>query len=562
MIQLSKYPINTLKTSPKWSENRSTSLLLQWGFIRQEMAWVYNYLPLGYKILRKIEQIVREEMDKIWCLEIFMWALSPREVWEKTGRWDTIDVLFHLPATWDKEYGLNSTHEEIVTPLMKEFINSYKDLPVCVYQIQTKFRNEKRAKSGLLRGREFRMKDAYSFHKDDEDFTEFYEQMKQSYINAFSRLWIGKDTVIAMADWGTFTDKYSHEFQTFLEIWEDIIYIDPETSEAYNQEVAPAQVWIPNISDDEFLPRQDIKHGEDIIWVEALEKYLWIPKEKTTKTMFFESDDNRFIIACVRWDYDINEIKLRKILWCKSLFLANEDKVLEITWAKIWFAWIIDLPDWIEIYLDDSIKGLTNFETWTNKTGYHSININFWRDLELPDRFYDFKDAKKWDKNPNTWNIYEVRKASEVGNIFPLETKFSNAFGLKYLDENNKEQEIKMWCYGLGTSRVMWVIAEYCMDEVGIAWPESVAPADYYIIIIWEENIDKGKEISIKLEQKWKDVILDDRMNKKIWFGQKIADAELLGIPNIITISPKTLERWGYELRKRWEKEGKIITEV
>jgi len=554
MIRLSTFPIKTLKSRPKISDNISTSILLQAGFIRQTMAWVYNYTTLWLKVLRKIENVVREEMDDYWATEILMSSLSPRELWDKTGRWDSIDVFFHLP-TWTewKEYWLNCTHEEIVTPLIWEFINSYKDSWVCAYQFQTKFRNEKRAKSWLLRGREFIMKDAYSFHISNEEFEEYYEWMKKVYMRIFDRLWLLKDTYIAIADGWCFTDKFSHEFQVVLPIWEDYIYIDDELLITYNQEVTPAIVWISNVSDNELFEKKDIKHDENIIWVDALEKFLNVPIIKTTKTMFFTTDDNRFVVASLRGDYDVNTLKLRKIVWCKSLELASEEKVKEIIWTKIWFAWIINLPTGIELYLDDSIKWLTNFETWTNKDFHHSINVNFGRDLELPERFYDFKDAKLGDKNPTSWNVYRVEKWSEVWNIFPLETKYTKPFWIKMLDENNHEQDVLMWCYGIWISRLMWVIAEYNMTENWIAWPENLAPADCYIIVIWEENLEKANEMAKKLEEKWKTVILDDRMGKKIWFWQKAGDCELFWIPTRIVISPKTVEQWGFEVTLRWE---------
>ena len=556
MLFLSKFPFKTQKTAPKSSDNKSSSILLQAWFIRQVMAWVYTYTTLWLKVLKKIEQIVREEMNNYWAFETLMPSLSPREVWEKTGRWDSIDVMFHVPAANNKEYALNSTHEEIITPLLWEFIKSYKDLPVCAYQIQNKFRNEKRAKSWLLRWREFIMKDAYSFHADNEEFMQYYEWMKQVYMNVFTKLWIAKDIYIAQADWWTFTEKYSHEFQIKLEIWEDVIFLDPKTKECFNKEVTPCTIPTPNISDDKLLERQDIE-AHWIIWVEALTKAFWVAAEKSTKTMMFETDDNKFIVASVRWDYDINTLKLQKIIWCKSLRLASPEMVMQKTWSEIGYAWIYNLPNNIELYIDDSAMWLTNFETWTNKTWYHSINVNFGRDLPIPARFYDFKEAKIWDKNPKTWEVYDVFKASEVGNIFPLETKFSSAFNLTFLDENNKSRTPLMWCYGIWVSRLMWVTAEYFLDEVWIAWPEQIAPFKYYFVIIWEENIDKWLKLSNILNTNSDDVIIDDRTN--VWFGQKMSDAELIWIPNIIIISPKTLEKGWYEIKKRWSKENELV---
>jgi len=407
MIKLSNFPFKTLKTRPKISDNISTSILLQAGFIRQTMAWVYNYTTFGLKVLRNIENIVREEMENYWASEILMSSLSPKENWIKTWRWDSIDVLFKLPSGSEgKEYWLNSTHEEIVTPLMQEFLNSYKDSWTCVYQIQNKFRNEKRAKSGLLRGREFLMKDAYSFHTSDEEFEEYYEGMKKVYMKIFDRLWLLSDTYITLADGWDFTDKYSHEFQVVLPIWEDNIYICDSCGTSHNEEV-------------------------------------------------------------------------------------------------------VDLENWFKC-------------TKCSKTEYR------------------------------------IEKASEVWNIFPLLTKFSKPFWVKMTWEDNKEIEALMWCYGIWISRLMWVIAEYNMTEKGIAWPESIAPADYYIIVIGEENIEKSMQLAEKLECKWKSVILDDRMWRKIWFGQKAWDCELFWISRRIVISSKTLEQWGFEFTKIWE-ESEII---
>nr|MDD3720414.1 proline--tRNA ligase [Candidatus Gracilibacteria bacterium] len=556
MIFLSKFPFKTQKTAPKVSDNRSTSILLQAGFIRQTMAGVYTYTTLGLRVLEKIKNIVREEMNNYSCYETLMPALSPRELWDTTGRWDSIDVMFHIPAANNKEYGLNSTHEEIVTPLLQEFIKSYKDLPVCVYQIQNKFRNEKRAKSGLLRGREFVMKDAYSFHADDEEFVKYYEGMKQVYMNVFTRLGLANDTFIAQADGGTFTDKYSHEFQVRLDIGEDVIFYDKTNGNCFNKEVAPSLVGVQNQLESELKERQDIEaHG--VIGVDALVKTLGIPAEKSTKTMMFETEIGDFIVASVRGDYDINTLKLQKILGCKLLKLASEEKIKEITGAEIGYAGIYNLPVGVKLYIDDSVKGLTNFETGTNKTGYHSINVNFGKDLAIPEKFYDFKEAKEGDKNPETGVTYEVFKASEVGNIFPLETKFSASFGLTFLDENNKSKTPLMGCYGIGVSRIMGVIAEYFLDDVGIAWPEKVSPFTHYIVVIGEENIDKAVKFSKILNINSDDILIDDRLS--VGFGQKMSDAELIGIPNIIIISPKTLEKGGYEIKKRGNKESELV---
>ena len=552
MIQLSEFPIKTSKSRPQVSDNLSTSILLQAWFIRQTMAGVYNYTTLWLNILRKIENIVREEMNNYWASEILLSWLSPMEVWKKTWR-ENIEEYFKVPTHKNKNYRLNPTHEEIVVPLMREFVNSYKDSNACVYQIQTKYRNEKRAKSWLLRWREFIMKDAYSFHANQEDFEKYYEWMKKVYMKIFERLWLLKDTYITIADGWVFTDKFSHEFQTLLPIWEDTIYIDEKTWESFNQEVAPAKVWKTFTNTNEKQKEKKEVFWKWIIWVKDLAKFLDIEVERTTKTILFKTDTKETIAVAVRWDYDINEIKLRKIIWCKSLSLISEEEVEKLTKSKVWYAWMINLPENIKKYWDDSCEWRINFEMWANKTNYHIINLNFWKDLDVPEKFYDFKNAKTWDKNPKTNNIYRVEKASEVWNIFPLETKFSKPFSMKMLDKNNKEQDVIMWCYGIWVSRLMWVIAEYYMTDKWIDWPENIAPADYYIIIIWEQNLEKATKIAQKLESKWKIVILDDRMEKKVGFWQKAQDVELFWIPNRIIISENTLKKGGFELLERWK---------
>ncbi len=404
MLQLSKFPVKTLKSAPKVSDNRSTSLLLQAWFIRQEMAWVYNYLPLWLKVLRKIESIVRTEMNSLWAQEILMPALWSKEHWETTKRWDSIDVLFHLPASDNKEYALNPTHEDLVTPLMSEFVQSYKDLEFWVYQIQNKFRNEKRAKSWLLRGREFLMKDLYSFHKSEETLLAYYNEAKVAYKNVFDKLGLWKDTYETLASGWDFTTLNSHEYQTILSIGEDEIYICNDCKTAHNKEIV------------------DLVNG----------------------------------FSCSK---------------CNS-------------------------------------------------------------------------------KN------HRVEKACEVGNIFPLMTRFTEAFDMKYTDSDWKAKEIYMWCYGIGISRVMWVIAEYFMDDKWLVWPENIAPATHYIIVMWD-NLEKAKILAKKFENEWKEVIIDDR--EKVWFWQKASDADLLGIPYRIVVSDKTLEAWWYELKSRSSDETQII---
>jgi prolyl-tRNA synthetase len=297
MLQLSKFPIHTLKTQPKVSDNRSTSLLLQGGYIRQAMAGAYEFLPMGNRVLRNIENVVREEMDNAGYHEMLMTILTPRAIWEKTDRWD-VPEYFKVPGWGNTEYRIAPTNEENVTPIMNEFIQSYKDLPTCVYHIQKKFRNEKRAKSGLLRGREFHMKDAYSFHADIEDFDTFYAEVKKVYMKVFTRLGLGADTVIADADGGAISDKNSHEFQTFTEIGEDVIVQD-STGYCYNLELASGIADEKNMSETENT-MEYIDSDAEIVTMEKMAKYFAHPAWQMLKTVVYKTESGKYFSIVIR----------------------------------------------------------------------------------------------------------------------------------------------------------------------------------------------------------------------------------------------------------------------
>lgn len=557
-MKYSLMPFKTSRTVNKDLQSKNAKLLIQAGYIHQEMAGVYTFLPLGLRVLNKIERIIREEMDKIG-VEIFMSSLSPIENWKKSKRFDSVDVLMKTTPANEKakakhnaEYVLSPTHEDMVTPLVQEFARSYKDFPIAVYQIQTKFRNEPRAKSGLLRCREFKMKDLYSFHTSEGGLKRYYEESKEAYWNVFERLGIGRyTTYLTLASGGDFTKDYSHEFQTVCDAGEDVIFHVKSKNLTFNREVAPSKA--PEIkNNEEIQPIKDIK-GKGVIGVEDLLKHLGVPVEKTIKTLIFETDKGEVIVAAVRGDYDIHEEKLKKIIGCTSLTLASAEVVRKITGAEIGYAGIINLPEDIKVYLDDAIAPIKNFETGTNKTNYHTINVNFDRDVKRPEKFYDIKVAKMGDLYPETGEEYEVIKAAEVGNIFPLNTKFSEAFGYYYIDETGQQKPVYMGSYGIGPSRVMGVLVEKFADEKGLVWPDNVAPFQVYLISI-NEN-EKAEEIYKQLQKENIEVFYDDR---DISAGQKFADAELLGIPVRLVISKKTESK--VEWKKRNESKSELLS--
>ncbi|RJR15097.1 proline--tRNA ligase [Candidatus Microgenomates bacterium] len=537
--------------------SKNAMLLQKAGYIDQVMAGVYTFLPLGLRVLQKIEAIVREEMDTI-SNEVLLPSIVPIDLWKTTKRFDTVDVLMKTTpaneaarAKNDAEYVLNSTHEDTITPLVQKFSVSYKDLPVAIYQIQTKFRNEPRAKSGLLRCREFRMKDLYSFHESEADLKAYYEVVKKVYTRIFDRLGLGNDTMIALASGGDFTKEYSHEFQTRCAAGEDTIFFAQKAGIAFNKEVAPSLA--PEIEDvqEAMKPREDVL-GKGIIGVEELASFLKIPVAKTTKTLLFEDEDGNVIAAAVRGGYDINEEKLKKASGVKRLTLARSEVVKKITGAEVGYAGILNLPDSVRIFMDESMKGRRNFEMGANKSNHHSVNINFGRDLKEPAEFFDIKIARDGDRYPETGETYEVFSAAEVGNIFPLNTKFSNAFEYNYIDEKGKQQPVYMGSYGLGTSRVMGVLVEKFADAKGLVWPSSVAPFQVHLISLSGAD-DRGQEVYDALVKNGIEVLWDDRDESA---GVKFADCDLIGIPYRLVVSKKTGNQ--VEVKKRNEEKSSL----
>ncbi len=585
-MKYSQLPIKTSKTVSGELSSKNAKLLTQAGFIHQEMAGVYTFLPLGLRVLKKIEKIIREEMDTIGA-EVLMTTLAPIENWVQSKRFDSVDVLMKTTpanekakAKNDTEYVLSPTHEDIVTPMMRDFNRSYKDFPFAVYQIQTKFRNEPRAKSGLLRCREFRMKDLYSFHTSEDDLKKYYEASKDVYWKVFDRIGFSRsDTFITLASGGDFTKEYSHEFQTVCDAGEDIVFRVPSSGLTFNREVAPSKAPSMDQNNVEMKPLEEVE-GAGIIGVEEVAAHVGIDPSQTTKTLLFTNQNGEVIAAAVRGGYDIDEEKLKKISGSDSLQLASAETVEKVTGAKVGYAGLLNLPKDVKIFMDESMQGRRNFEMGANKTHYHSVNVNFGRDLPEPEKFYDIKITKEGDAYPETGEVYEVYKTAEIGNIFPLNTKFSKAFSYYYTDENGKENLVYMGCYGIGPSRIMGVLVEKYADVKGLVWPDSVAPFQVHLIqiknakssVIASEtkqsqegeiatsqaprDDNRGEEIYNLLKQNGVEVFFDDREN--VSAGQKFSDADLFGIPVRLVVSQKTGD--AIEWKKRTEEATELIS--
>ncbi len=563
-MRLSQLFTKTSKESASDAESKNADLLTRGGFIHKTMAGVYSFLPLGMRVLRKVENILREEMDKIGS-ELLMPLLTPTANWETTGRIESLGVLFQAtPANTvslknhDARYILAPTHEDIVTPLVQRYVVSHKDLPCATYHIQTKFRNEPRAKSGIMRGREFRMKDLYSFHTSEEDMMNYFmNKAIPAYTAYFKRIGLGDLTVIALASGGDFSKEPSREFQTRCETGEDIIFHVPGTDMYYNRELAPSMAPPWKNETEEEKPRKDVL-GKGIIGVTELAKFLGIAEEHTTKTILFETDKGAIVAACVRGNYDIHEDKLKQVLGSSLLRLAPAEAVKRVTGAEVGYAGPIGLPKDVRVVWDDSTKGRKNFECGANKTDHHSINVNFGRDVPLPEQFFDIKVAREGDIHPESGKVYEVFRASEVGNVFTLYRKFTDAFGFVFRDTDGKEKPVYMGSYGIGTTRIVGVLAEIFNDERGLCWPEVVAPARVHIVALAktkeEESYREAEALYHTLQERGIDCLLDDRLDQSA--GSKLADADLIGVPTRVLISPKTIEKKQLEVKDR--KSGEV----
>ncbi|MBL8159857.1 proline--tRNA ligase [Candidatus Saccharibacteria bacterium] len=556
-MKMSRLFTKTRKQAPADEVARNAQLLIKAGYIHKEMAGVYAYLPLGLKVIENIKAIVREEMNATGGQELIMTSLQRKELWETTDRWDDekVDVWFKSSLKNGTEVGFGWSHEEQITEMMKNYITSYRDLPANVYQFQTKLRNELRAKSGIMRGREFVMKDAYTYSRSDEEHQKIYDAITEAYLRVFERVGLGDVTFVTFASGGAFT-QYSHEFQTLSEAGEDIVFRVPSTGETFNEEIAPAKAAAVK-ADKELLPMQSIE-GKGVIGVEALAKQMGIAPEKTTKTMLYQAADGAVIAVVIRGGRKINEEKLAAIAG-SSVKLADEATVKRVTGAEIGYAGLLNLPSDVRIIVDDSCAGLTNFEMGANKTNYHNCNVNWGRDLPEPEQFYDIKIAVSGDLHPETGEVYEVHKAAEVGNIFSFGTTKSEQLGLYFSDEDGTERPVVLGSYGIGITRLMGVLVEHFADERGIVWPENVAP--YQVVLVRlgasDEVTAEADALYEKLQSSGVTVLYDDRDARA---GEKFADADLIGIPHRVVISEKLVAAGKVEYKHRTKAEPELLT--
>jgi prolyl-tRNA synthetase len=548
----------TLREVPKDAQTAAHALMLRAGYIQQLSAGVYNYLPLLLRTLNKLAQIVREEMSAAGGVELLMPALQPRELWEQSGRWERYTAVDGIMFAFKDRRGatacLGPTHEEIITDIMRREIKSYKDLPRCAFQIQTKFRDEIRPRFGLMRAREFIMKDAYSFDADEAGLEASYEAMRQAYHRICQR--IGFQYRAVEADSGAIGGSGSQEFMVLAETGEDTILFCNQCDYAANQEKAQSRL-------EEFpqdaapAPRQDV-FGEGLIGVEPLAKFLNIPVWKTTKTLLFESAD-QVVAVMVRGDCEVNEVKVTNFLGGKGLRLASAETIKKLTGAEVGYAGPIGLPPAVRIIADQWTNHRVNFECGANKTNYHTINANFGRDLPLPE-FGDFKLAREGDGCPRCAGRLQAARGVEIGHIFKLGTKYSEAMGCAYVDAEGKSRPVIMGCYGIGVTRMAAAWIEQNHDDKGILWSPQIAPFQVHLIGLNLEDAtlsQQAEQIYQQLQQEGFEVLFDDRPLRA---GEKFGDADLIGIPARITVSKRTLEQGKFEFKLRRDPKAELLS--
>ncbi|WP_457640160.1 proline--tRNA ligase [Persephonella sp.] len=535
-MRASSYFMPTLKEAPAEAEVPSHIYLIRAGYIRQLAAGLYEYLPLGFRVLKKIENIVRKHMDGAGALEVLLPILTPAELWQETGRWDVYGKeLFRVEDRKGRMFALGPTHEETITDLVRKNIRSYKDLPKNFYQIQTKFRDEARPRYGLIRGREFIMKDAYSFDVSEETATQSYETMKETYKKIFDEL--GLDYLMVEADTGAIGGKYSHEFVVKVTNGEAHIVYCEKCGYAANVEAAKYEFELDKLPPEEEKPLEKV-HTPGVSSVEEVAEFLKTDPKKIVKTLVYILDDGTAVAVLIRGDRELNETKLINYFNVIDAHLATSEELEKLGIVEGFVGPIgLDIP----VYADVSVKDLHNFVVGANEKDYHFINVNIPRDFK-PVEFVDFSTAREGDPCPVCRAPLKETTGLEVGHIFLLGTKYSEAMKAYFVDKDGKEKPIIMGCYGIGVSRLMAAAVEQNHDENGIIWPESIAPFTLHILALNVKD-SQIKEVAERIYSRAKEigieVLYDDR---NISPGAKFKDADLIGIPYRIVVGKKVKE--------------------
>ncbi len=555
-MRTSQFPLNTVKETPADAEIASHKLMIRAGLIRKLAAGLYTWLPLGLRVLRKVEQITREEMERAGALEVLMPALQPAELWQETGRWEQYGPeLARLKDRHDRDFCLGPTHEEIITDLARNELRSYKQLPITYYQIQTKYRDEIRPRFGVMRSREFVMKDAYSFHLDDDSLQETYEVMYQAYSNIFTRL--GLKFRAVLADTGSIGGALSHEFHVLAESGEDAIVFSTASDYAANVEKAEAITTENKRSEPVAeLTLVDTPNQHSIAEVS---EFFDVPASQCLKTLIVKGADDNLIGLLLRGDHELNTIKAEKLEAVASpLEFAGDDEILQACGCKPGSIGPLGLD--IPLIADRSAVVLSDFVCGANQTGKHYHGVNWVRDLPLPLQVEDIRTVEEGDPSPDGRGTLTIARGIEVGHIFQLGTKYSAAMQASVINEAGKNETMIMGCYGIGISRIVAASIEQNHDERGIIWPENLAPFTVALCPMNMYKSDRLKQAAEALYKEMQDagfnVLYDDR---KVRAGFMFADMELIGIPHRVVIGDRGLDDCYVEYRARTDTENREI---
>ncbi len=561
-MRFSKLFGRTLREEPAEAEIISHKLLQRAGFIKPLSSGVYTQMPLGWRVSKKIMNIFRDEMDSLGCQEMAMPVINPAEIWKQTGRWDSVGpALVRWKDRNERDMALAMTHEEALSDILKSELESYKQLPILVYHIQTKVRDEPRPRGGLIRVREFIMKDAYSVHATQADIDEFYPDMVQAYRNIYNRC--NLDFMEVEADSGMMGGNTSHEFMVMSQSGEDTIFISSDGRYAANAERAEFDKGTP--------PQEEPGELEEVFTpdcktIEQVANYLGVPQTRTVKAVFYiaENKTQDFIFAVIRGDLPVNEVKLGNALGGLRFRPATEEEIVAVG-ATPGYATPIGLKKDLGggrkmiIVADDSAVNFPNLVSGANKHEYHLKNTNAGRDYQ-PDIVGDIALARAGDKLLNSDATFEMHRGIEVGHCFKLGQRYSKPMGLSFLDENGKAQTPIMGSYGIGVGRLMAAVVEQHHDDNGIIWPEAIAPFDAHVVSLAKKADDEVGEQAETLYQELQaagiDVLFDDRKESP---GVKFSDADLIGIPWRITVSARSLKNGGAEVKRRNETDTTIM---
>ena len=554
-MRTSQFPLNTVKETPADAEIASHQLMIRAGLIRKLAAGLYSWLPLGLRVLRKVEKITREEMEKAGALEVLMPALQPAELWQETGRWEQYGPeLARLKDRHDRDFCLGPTHEEIITDLARNEIKSYKQLPITYYQIQTKFRDEIRPRFGVMRSREFIMKDAYSFHLDQDSLQETYDVMYAAYTNIFNQFGLKFRAVVA--DSGSIGGAVSHEFHVLADSGEDAIAFS--TASDYAANVEKAEALMPIGSRPPAMLEMQVIDTPNQHSIEDVSQFLTVSGAQCLKTLIVKGEEG-LVALLLRGDHELNKIKAEKIEGVASpLEFAAEEDILRSCHCKPGSIGPIGLT--IPIIADRSVMLMSDFVCGANEEGKHFQGVNWERDLPIPEHAVDIRTVVEGDPSPDGNGEITLARGIEVGHIFQLGTKYSASMKAGVINEGGKNQIMLMGCYGIGISRVVAAAIEQNHDDKGIIWPSNLAP---FQVALCPMNMHKSERLKVAAEQLYQDlqaagfeVLFDDR---KVRAGFMFSDMELIGVPHCIIVGDRGLDSGTVEYKSRIAKENEEI---